>query len=201
MAKNWGAKFDATRLREAKAAFRAIAEVVDPGGKRVGAAWENARAEVHDGFRSAALIVRDKARAGAASAGAPKRLYSGDRPAIFAFSDFNAATDDKRKRAALVGMRTGLSTHAKDPSLYINWSPKSNRRKKDGSKIHYRWMGYEMGNGLSMSLATLFEKGTADRRIKPGRFFRSAIFSTRSTVARLLTSAYAKALGTINRIK
>jgi hypothetical protein len=191
MAKNWGAKFDATRLREAKAAFRAIAEVVDPGGKRVGAAWENARAEVQDGFRAAALIVRNKARAGAASVGAPKRLYSGDKPAIFAFSDFRAATDDKRKRAVLVGMRTGLSTQAKDPSLFIAWGKGATRRK--GGTVAAR--------GLSMSLAALFERGRADRRIKPGRFFRSAIFSTRSTVARLLTSAYAKAVGTINRIK
>lgn len=191
MAKNWGAKFDAARLREAKAAFRAIAEVVDPGGNRVGAAWENARAEVQDGFRSAALVVRDKARAGAASAGAPKRLYSGDKPAIFAFSDFNAATDDKRKRAVLVGMRTGLASAAKDPRLFVTWGKGATRRK--GGTVAAR--------GLSMSLAALFERGRADRRIKPGRFFRSAIFSTRSTVARLLTSAYAKAVGTINRIK
>ncbi len=191
MAKKWGAKFDAARLREAKAAFRAIAEVVDPGGARVGSAWANARSEVQDGFRAAALVVRDKARIGAAAVGAPKRLYSGSRPAIFAFSDFNAATDNKRKRAVLVGMRTGLASAAKDSSLFVTWG-KGSTRRKDGSVA---------ARGLAMSLAALFERGRADRRIKPGRFFRAAIFSTRSTVARLLTSAYVKATGTINRIK
>lgn len=193
MAKNWGAKFDAARLSEAKAAFRQIAESVDPGGTRVESAWKLVQNEVQEAFRSAAIIVRNKARVGAEVTKAPSRLYSGSRPAIFAFTDFDAARDDRRKRSVLVGMRTGLSKQAHDGSLYVQWYPKSNRRKKDGSRLSH--------GGLSMSLATLFEKGTLDRRIKPGRFFRSAIFSTRSTVARLLTSAYAKAVGTINRLK
>lgn len=191
MAKKWGIQSDAARLKQTKASFRAIAQIVDPGGERVGSAWDRVRDEVQAGFRMAAQIVRDKARSGAEAVGAPRRLYSGTRPAIFAFSDFDATRDPRRKRSALVGMRTGLASQAKDPSLFVTWGKGAKRRK--GGTVATR--------GLSMSLAALFERGRADKRIKPGRFFRSAIFSTRSTVARLLTNAYVKAVGTINRLK
>lgn len=191
MAKNWSARFDAARLKETKQAFREIANAMDPGGNRAGSFWRVAQEEIQNGLRMAAVMVRDKARSGAASSEAPRRLYTGSKPAIFAFSDFNAGTDDKRKRSVLVGMRTGLSSRAKDPRLYVTWGTGGIKRKS----------GTFAGRGLSMSLAALFEKGRADRRIKPKRFFRAAVFSTRSAVSNVLTSAYARAVAVINRNK
>ena len=189
MASKWAVKFDAAKLREAKAAFRSIAQSMDPGGADVSALWKIAQNEVQDGFRKAAQLVRDKTRTNAAAQGAPKRLYTGARPAIFSFADFNASADPKRKRSALVGMRTGLSVGRDEPNLYVRWGNGAKRRKG----------GTTAARGLSMSIAALFERGTADRRIKPGRFFRSAVFGTRSTVYQMLTRAYTRAIATLNR--
>ena len=189
MASKFEIKFDQARLREAKAAFKFIAASLDPAKTQsLTSLWKLAQDEVQSGFRAAAVMVRDKARAYAAGKGVPKRLYSGARPAIFAFTDFAAGRDDKRKRSALVGVRTGLATAAKDPSLYVQWGIGS--RRKNGSIA---------GRGLSMRLGGIFERGTENRRIKPARYFRSAIFSTRGSVARMLTQAYYKAAATINR--
>jgi hypothetical protein len=173
-------KFDQARLREAKAAFKFIAASLDPAKTQsLTSLWKLAQDEVQSGFRAAAVMVRDKARAYAAGKGVPKRLYSGARPAIFAFTDFAAGRDDKRKRSALVGVRTGLATAAKDPSLYVQWGIGS--RRKNGSIA---------GRGLSMSLAAIFERGTQNRRIKPIRYFRGAIYATRGKVLTKLAEAY-----------
>lgn len=78
MASKWAVKFDAAKLREAKAAFKSIANSMDPGGGNVSALWKIAQGEVQDGFRKAAQLVRDKTRSNAASQGAPKRLGSAE---------------------------------------------------------------------------------------------------------------------------
>lgn len=192
MASKWEIKFDQAKLREAKEVFRKIAASIDPAESiSLNSLWSVAQKEVQNGFRAAAIVVRDKARSYAASAQVPKRLYTGARPAIFAFSDFDAARDDKRKRSALVGVRTGLSHRAPDPTLYVRWGS-GHKRRKGGSVA---------SGGLSMSLAAIFERGTANRRIKATRYFRSAVFSTRSAIANMLTQAYYRAAAHINRNK
>ena len=61
--------------------------------------------------------------------------------------------------------------------------------------------GTVAAGGLSMSMAALFERGTRDRRIKPGRFLRDAFFGTRGFVARTLTQGYYRAMKQLNRAK
>jgi hypothetical protein len=191
--KNWAVTFDRMRLTEAKQMFVDIAKSIDPATSKsdLKLLYGRAKAEIEEGYRIAAVWVRDKARQNAQSGRTPRRLYSGTRPAIFAFSDFDSARDDKRKRSSLVGVRTGLSYKAKDERLYIEWGY-GNRRRKDNSKA---------SGGLSMSLGALFERGTQDRRIKPRRFFRSAVWASRSYVAQILTSAYYRAIGHLNKAK
>lgn len=192
MASKWKVKFAQGGLREAKAVFRSIAASIDPAESNLSAIWKQAQNEVQEGFRRAALTVRDKARGNAQSAGVPRRLYTGSKPAIFAFSDFKAGQDDKRKRSALVGVRTGLATRAYDERLFIRWGFGS-KRKKDGSTAT---------GGLSMSLGALFERGRkGGGRIRAARFFRGAVFGTRSQVAQMLTQAYYRAAALINRNK
>lgn len=179
MASKWEVKFDQAKLREAKQVFKQIAAAIDPAlSFSLSSLWKVAQQEVQEGFRAAAILVRDKARANAAIGGVPRRLFSGPRPAIFAFTDFQHGTDDKRKRSALVGIRTGAAPR-KDKTLYVEWGRK--------------------GRGLKgISLARIFESGT-HRGIRPRRFFRSAVFSTRSAVARMVTQAYYRAIATLNR--
>lgn len=178
-------------LRELKVTFREIASAVS--GEKAKGMLQYAGIAIQDAYGKAARLIRDRARSNASGAGAPRRLYSGARPAIFAFSDFQAGRDDKRKRSSLVGVRTGLSTRARDPHLFIQWHPRSGRRSKDGSRLQR--------GGLSMSLGALFERGTKDRRIRPLRYFRSAIFATRGQVLGLLTRAYQAAGMKINSLK
>lgn len=178
-------------LRELKATFRDIASAVS--GEKSKGILQYAGIAIQNAYGAAARLIRDRARSNASGGGAPRRLYAGARPAIFAFSDFQAGRDDRRKRSSLVGVRTGLSTRARDPHLYIQWFPKGNRRKKDGTRLSY--------GGLSMSLGALFERGTKDRRIRPLRYFRSAIFATRGQVLNLLTRAYQAAGAKINSLK
>ncbi len=178
-------------LRELKVQFRDIATAVT--GERAKGALQYAGQAIQNAYGAAALLIRDKARSNAAAGRAPRRLYSGARPAIFAFSDFESGRDDKRKRSSLVGVRTGLSPRAPDPHLYIQWFPKSGRRSKDGSRLQH--------GGLSMSLAALYERGTKDRLVRPLRYFRSAIFSTKGQVIGLLTRAYQAAGAKINSLK
>lgn len=183
-----------TNLADAKKEFRAIALAMDPQiGNTLPAAYKLASGEIQEGLRDAAILIRDRAKSGAQAANSPRRLYSGSKPAIFAFSDFNASTDDRRKRSVLVGMRTGLSYRARDESLYVQWTPRSGRRKKDNSRLQ--------SGGLSISFGSLFEHGTANGRIKPGRFFSSAISSAKSEVLAMITTAYYRAINRLNQIK
>lgn len=193
MASKWAIKFDQARLREAKQMFVEIAKSIDTStpDSQIRAAYQLAKTAVEEGLRQAAIHVRDKARQNASAKGAPRRLYSGGRPAIFAFSDFDAARDPKRARSALVGARTGLSVAAKDERLYVRWG-RGSKRRSDGTVA---------AGGLSMSLAALFERGRKDRRIKPGRFMRDAFYGTRGFVAQIMTRAYYKALAQLNRAK
>ena len=191
--KNWALSFDRMRLTEAKKMFIDIAKSIDPATSKSSLQflYRQAKAEIEEGYRVAAVYVRDKARANAQSSGAPRRLYTGSRPAIFAFSDFDAAKDDKRKRSSMVGVRTGLSYRAKDKRLYIEWGYGA-RRKSDNSRA---------SGGLSMSLGALFERGTQDRRMRPRRFFRSAVWSAKGYIAQTLTAAYYRAIGHLNKAK
>jgi hypothetical protein len=191
MARKWAV--EAKNLKEMKLGFIDIMNAIDPSRsaylKSRGKAYLQAIGRrVTDAYLQAALMIRDTARMRAASGGAPRRLYQGDRPAIFSFADFDAARDDKRKRSALVGVRTGLSYFAKDERLFVRWGEGS-RRKKDGSIAH---------GGLSMSLAAIFERGTQNRRIKPIRYFRGAIHATRGKVLTKLAEAYRHAGQMIN---
>ncbi len=178
-------------LRELKVTFRDIASAVS--GERSRGILQNVGIAIQNAYGAAAILIRDRARSNAAGGRAPRRLYAGSRPAIFAFSDFTHGRDDKRKRSSLVGVRTGLSPRAPDPHLYVQWFPRSGRRSKDGSRLQH--------GGLSMSLAALYERGTKDRRIRPLRYFRSAIYATRGQVIGLLTRAYQLAGEKINSIR
>lgn len=193
MAKKWELKFDQARLREAKQMFSEVAKSIDPAtsDSQLRALYQLAKKEVEDGLRQAAIYVRDRARQNASSKRAPRRLYTGSRPAIFAFADFDATRDPKRQRSALVGARTGLSVKNKDERLYVTWGRGAKRMKG----------GTVAANGLSMSMAALFERGTRDRRIKPGRFLRDAFFGTRGYVLQAMTQAYRRALAQLNKAK
>jgi hypothetical protein len=190
--KNWAITFDRMRLTDAKKKFIDIAKSIDPATSKADlqALYRRAKSEIEDGYRMAALYVRDRARLNASASGAPRRLYSGNRPAIFSFADFDSAKDDRRKRSSLVGVRTGLSYWTPDEDLYVRWGYGA-RRKKDGTRAH---------GGLSMSLGALFERGTQDKRIRPKRYFRKAVFSARSYIAQTLTTAYHRAIGHLNRL-
>jgi hypothetical protein len=52
-----------------------------------------------------------------------------------------------------------------------------------------------------MSFAALFERGTLDKRVRPRRYFRRAVFSMRSETVRILTAAYERAISLINNTK
>jgi len=183
--KKWAGEW--ANLKAQQVRFRAFAQAVD-GGDRVakGTVFERIRLGVTDAYATAARIIRDRARANASGGGAPRRLYSGARPAIFSFADFEAGRDDKRKRSSMVGVRTGLAYFAKDPSLYVQWGVGS-RRRRDSSIA---------ARGLSMSLGALFERGRKDRRLRPIRYFRGALFATRSRVLQILSGAYKRAADT-----
>jgi hypothetical protein len=193
VAKKWELRFDQARLREAKQMFSEVAKSIDPAtsDSQLRALYQLAKKEVEDGLRQAAIYVRDRARQNASSKRAPRRLYTGSRPAIFSFADFDATRDPKRQRSALVGARTGLSVKNKDERLYVTWGRGAKRMKG----------GTVAANGLSMSMAALFERGTRDRRIKPGRFLRDAFFGTRGYVVQAMTQAYRRALAQLNKAK
>jgi hypothetical protein len=178
-------------LREMKATFKEINKAIGIPTRR-GTSFiyqmKKAGQSVTEAYEQAALLVRNKARRNAESGGAPRRLYTGNRPAIFAFFDFDAASDDRRKRSSMVGVRTGLSYRAKDERLYIRWG-RGAKRDKDGSIA---------AGGLSMSMGALFERGTKNRRVRPIRYFKSAILSTRVEVIRLLKHGYSAAISSIN---
>lgn len=186
--------FEMFRFKEAKESFRQAALAMDPASANtLRDSYKRASGEIQEGFRRAALTIRDAAKSNAASSGAPRRLWSGVRPAIFAFSDFDSAKDDRRKRSVLVGVRTGLSYRAKQRELYIQWRPAGNTRKKDESKLGH--------GGLSMSFGALFEKGTANGRVRARHYFQSAIASASSQVLHMVTLAYQRATEHLNRDK
>lgn len=177
----------AQNLKEMRVAFHEIAKAVDMSERGRLAAVSGG---IQKAYAAAAVYVRDKARRNAQAGGAPKRLHSGARPAIFAFTDYDATRDTKRSRSALVGVRTGLSAKTPDQKLYITWGH-GVKRKKGGSVAH---------GGLSMSLARVFESGTS-RGIKARRYFRNAVFGSRGQVLSFLTKAYEAAIRQINGIK
>lgn len=188
-------------FKESRIAFRELVKAMDPAASsdRVRGLYRIAQNGIRDALSAGGDFARDAARSMAATTRAPKRLFSGPRPAIFSFSDWYAANDGRHKRSVLVGVRTGLSRHAPDPSLYIQWSPKSNKRRKDGSAINYKWLGRYFDSGLSMSLGALFERGTQNRRIKPKNFFRFGVASAQSRIFSLVGSAYRRAVVILNQ--
>jgi len=172
-------------LAEVRARFKLAALAIDPAEKR------RADFGISDALRTAAVYIRDKARGNAAGKQLPRRLYTGDKPAIFAFSDPDAGSSPRTKQSALIGVRTGLSARSRDPRLFIQWG-RGARRRKDNSVAT---------GGISMSFGALFERGTKDRRIRAGRYFRSAVFGTRAAVIQIMTNAYRKAVDRLNSIK
>lgn len=161
-------------LREMKLRFSDIAKTID---RDTGTQFRSVAIGITKAYALAAQVVRDKARSNASSGNVPRRLHSGSRPAIFAFTDFDATVDKKRSRSSLVGVRTGAPPR-KDPRLYVEWGKRGGKR-------------------LGMSLARIFESGTR-KGIKARRFFRSAVFATRSRVLSILTDAYSEAIRKFN---
>lgn len=177
-------------FKEAQKAFRDVVKAVDPatGSGELRGLYRTARAQIAEAMANAGQFLRDKARSNAQVTRAPKRLYSGARPAIFAFSDFSAARDDRRKRAVLVGVRTGLASQAKDERLYIKWGAGAKRRK-DGSTA---------SKGLSMSFATLYERGTANGRVRARHYFQNAVATTTHQIMGIVAQAYRRATSILN---
>jgi hypothetical protein len=174
MARKWAV--EAKNLKEMKLRFRDIGKVID--GERL-TMFQAVAKGVTEAYKTAATAVRDRARYNAQAKGVPRRLYSGARPAIFSFAEFDASYDKKRNRSALVGVRTGAPPR-RDDRLYVEWGNQTARK--------------------GMSLARIFESGTR-KGIRPTRFFRSAIFATRGKVIAILTTAYRGAIDKINRAK
>ena len=172
MARKWAV--EAKNLKEMKLRFADISRTID--GDRLTSLRSVAK-YITEAYQTAATAVRDRARYNAQTKGVPRRLFSGSRPAIFSFAEFDASTDRKRNRSALVGVRTGAPPR-RDPRLYVEWGRQTARK--------------------GMSLARIFESGTR-RGIRPGRYFRSAIFATRGRVIAILTTAYKNAVDRMNR--
>jgi hypothetical protein len=180
-------------FRDAKRDFQSLVKAMDPAtsSSQVYALYRVAQKEIQDALYKGGLFARDAVRSMAAATHAPRRLYSGSKPAIFSFADFNASTDSKRKRSVLVGVRTGLASKAPDKSLYVNWSKGSGNRKSDGSKIG--------SGGLSISFGSLFERGTQNRRIKPKNFFRFGVAAASSRIIAGVGNAYKRAVQVLNK--
>jgi len=168
-------KCQVQNLREMKKRFSDIAKTVD---RETGTPFKSIATGITKAYALAARVVRDKARSNASSGTVPRRLYSGSKPAIFAFTDFDSSANKKRSRSSLVGVRTGAPPR-KDLRLYVEW-------------------GKRGGKQLGMSLARIFESGTR-KGIKARRFFRSAVFATRSRVLSILTDAYTEAIRKFNQ--
>jgi hypothetical protein len=180
-------------FRDAKRDFKNLVAAMDPStaSSQVFALYRVAQREIQEALAKGGEYARNSARSVAATTGAPRRLYSGSKPAIFAFSDFEAQTQGRRKRSALVGVRTGLSTKARDKDLFINWSKGRGKRKSDGSSIG--------DGGLSMSLGALFERGTQNRRIRPRNYFRFGVAAASSRILATVGQAYKRAVRILNQ--
>ncbi len=168
--KRWAV--DITNLREVQARFREIAnEISGISGIRSNKTADNI---LNQQFTAISEYLRDRIRASAVAKGAPKRVQD----AVFAFSDPNAPKRGNRnRRSALVGVRKGAPPR-RDNRLYVEWRG--------------------TGKTIGMSLATLFEKGSRDRRIRPLRYFSAACFSSKTIVLNRLTAAYKKAIESLN---
>lgn len=184
-------RLEVRSFNEARKEFKALVQAMDPAGasSQMFDLYRVAQKEIQDALSDAGRFARDKARSNAAVTHAPRRLYQGSKPAIFSFSDFDSATDGKRKRSVLVGVRTGLSTRAKDERLFVTWG-KGGKRRKDGTTS---------AGGFAMSLGALFERGTASARIRPRHYFSNAANSTRGMITRIVGQAYKRAVAVLNR--
>jgi hypothetical protein len=168
--KRWGVELK--NLREVTQRFAQISNTISGiKGVRINAAAERI---INENFASVSEFLRDRIRATAAARGVPKRVQA----ATFAFTDLSKGQTARRKRSTLVGVRKGAPPRY-DSRLYVEWK---------GS-----------GKTIGMSLATIFEKGTRDKRIKPRRYFRDAYFSSRSLILTRLVDAYKQAIESFNR--
>jgi hypothetical protein len=176
--KRWAAEF--SNLRDVQEQFNKIAASISGlSGKN-----ENPVATriLNQRWSEISEFFRDRIRAMAAARGVPRRVQA----AVFAFSDIRRATYGNRgregttyrERSSLVGVRKGAPPWRDD-------------------RIYVEWRG--TGKTIGMGLATIFEKGTKNRSIKPKRYFRTAYFQSRSAVLTKLANAYREAIGVFNR--
>lgn len=178
-----GKKFavEAANIRALQVRFTDIARAADGDKTQL----TNASAAIGAAFASVAKLIRDKARTNLSSSRYPnvmRRLGA----AIFAFTDPNRPSD-RNKRSSLVGVRTGAPPR-KDGFIYVTWG-KGHRRRKDNTVAV---------NGLGVSLAHIFNRGTKNRKIKPTRFFHNALYQTKAAAVRMIHSAYDRAVKSIN---
>ena len=170
--RKWGAEI--ANLKETQVRFAEIVRAMDGEDKSV---YRAAKERISKRFVEVSRYLRDKARLNVAMAGGPQRV----RAAIFAFTDFDASRVPSRKRSTLVGVRTGAPPRH-DPHIFFTWGRGSTRRK--GGGIAHR--------GIGMSLGRIFESGT--RFVRGSRYFRNAVFSTKTTILRQLADAYKDAV-------
>ena len=170
--KKWGAEI--ANLKETQVRFSEIVHAISGDDKSL---FRQAKEHISKRFVEVSQFLRDKARDNIAMVDGPRRL----RAAVFAFTDFDASRDPRRKRATLVGVRTGAPPR-NDPKLFFVWGRGSTRRK--GGGVARR--------GIGMSLGRIYETGTRFRR--GARYFRNAVFSTKSTILNQLASAYKDAV-------
>lgn len=187
-----GKKFavEAANIKALQARFTDIARAADGDKTQL----TNASAAIGAAFTSVAKLIRDKARTNLSSSRYPnvmRRLGA----AIFAFTDPNRPSD-RNKRSSLVGVRTGASPRKesndfgknKGHYIFVEWG-KGHRRRKDNTVAV---------NGLGVSLAHIFNRGTKNRKIRPTRFFHNALYQTKAAAVRMIHSAYDRAVKSIN---
>ena len=168
--KKWGVQI--AGLKDAQLSFKALEQAI--GLNTTKADVQGIRQQLTMELGNLADYLRDKIRGYIASTGAPKRLSG----AAFSYKDISKepqgwrGVKTRRYRGVLVGVRKGAPPR-RDDRLYVEWS---------GS-----------GKSIGMSLSTLFEKGTRSKSIKPKRFFRSAVFSSRAYILSTLTNSYRRA--------
>jgi len=168
--KRWAVEF--ANLREVRARFNEIANTISG----IQGVRENATASriINSQFVAISEFLRDRIRSNAAGRNVPNRVQD----AVFAFTDFSKGQTARKQRSTLVGVRKGAP-----PRRY--------------NRLYVEWKG--TGKTIGMSLATLYEKGTRDKRIKPRRYFRDAYFTSRSAILNRLTAAYKQAIESFNR--
>lgn len=179
-----GKKFavDAANIKALQVRF---AEIVNAAEGEDRTRFVAAKNYIGEAFASVARLIRDKARTNLASSRYPKVTRRLDR-AIFAFTD-PSRPKDRNRRSALVGIRTGAPPR-KDSFIYAVWGVGS-RRRKDGSVAV---------NGLGVSFAHIFNRGTLSRKIKPTRFFHNALYQTKAAAVQIIKNAYNRAVNSVN---